>query len=78
MIDMIISVKALQEQLPHRIRSERVRFHENNGVITLTPIEEPEIDFWNGLDELRAIFSDGRMSTEKYVAQKQIDKELEG
>jgi len=77
MIDMIISVKTLQEQLHRRIHSERVRFYENNGVITLTPIEEPEIDFWEGLDELWAIFSDGRMSTEKYVTQKQIDKELE-
>lgn len=77
MTDMIINVKTLPEQLHRRIRSERVRFCENNGVITLTPIEEPDTDIWNGLDELRSIFSDGRMSTDKYIAQKQIDKEME-
>ena len=77
MIDMIISVKTLPEHLHRRIRSESVRFHENNGVITLTPIEEPEKDIWSSLDELRTIFSDGKMSAEKYAAQKQIDKELE-
>ena len=77
MTDMIISVKTLPEQLHRRIRSERVRFHENNGIITLTPVDESNTDIWSGLDELRSIFSDGRMSAEKYSAQKQIDKELE-
>jgi len=77
MTDMIISVKMLPEQLNRCIRSERVRYHEINGIITLTPIEEPEMDLWSGLDELRAIFSDGRISTEKYAAQKQLDKEPE-
>ena len=77
MTDMVISVKTLPEQLHRRIHSDRVRFHENNGVITLTPIKEPEIDIWKGLDELRAILSDGRMSTQKYMEQKQIDKGLE-
>ena len=77
MIDMIISVRTLPEHLLRCIRSNSVRFHENNGIITLTPIEEPEKDIWSGLDELRTIFSNGKMSTEKYTAQKQIDKELE-
>ena len=77
MTDMIINVKTLPEQLHRRIRSERIRFHESNGVITLTPIKESETDIWHGLEELRAIFADGRISTEKYTMQKQIDKEME-
>ena len=69
MTDVVTSAKKLPEQLHRRINSDRVRYHENKKVITLTPINEPEIDIWGGLEELRAIFSDGRMSTQKFMEQ---------
>lgn len=39
MDDMILSVNTLPEPLHRRIRSDRVRVHEENGVIILAPIE---------------------------------------
>ena len=78
MNDMILSVDTLPEPLYRRFRSDRVRVHEENGVVMLTPVQESQQDAWTVLEQLRDMLSDGRMSTESYVAQKQIDKELEG
>jgi virulence-associated protein VagC len=78
MDDMILSVNTLPYPLHRRFRSERVRVREENGVVTLTPVQEPQEDAWAALSRLRDILSDGRLSTESYVAQKQRDKELEG
>ena len=42
MEDMILSVKTLPESLYRRFRSDRVRVHEENGVVTLTPVNGKE------------------------------------
>ena len=39
-MDEILSVNTLQESLHRRIRSDRVRVREENGVIMLTPVVE--------------------------------------
>ena len=78
MNDMVLSVNTLPEPLYRRFRSDRVRVHEENGVVMLTPIHDSHQDAWMALEQLRDMLSDGRMSTESYVAQKQLDKELEG
>ena len=78
MEEMIMNVNTLPEPLYRRFRSDRIRVHEENGVVMLTPVQEPREDAWKALDRLRDMLSDGRMSTEGYMAQKQIDKELEG
>ena len=79
MMDEILSVNTLPEPLHRRFRSDRVRVHEENGVVMLTPVQEPSKDAtWPALNRLRAKISDGKLSTERYVAQKQIDKVLEG
>ena len=79
MDDMILSVNTLPEPLHRRFRSDRVRVHEENGTVILTPVQEASKDVtWPALNRLRTKISDGRLSTERYVAQKQIDKELEG
>ena len=75
--DFTNSVKKLPKQLHRRTSSDKVRFYENKKIIRLTPIKDLDIDIWNSLDELRNIFSDCRMSTQKYTEQKQIDKGLE-
>jgi hypothetical protein len=45
MDDMILNVNTFPEPLYRRFRSNRVRVHEEeNGVVTLTPIQEPRKD----------------------------------
>ena len=73
MADMILNVQTLPEVVFSKIPSEKVRIHEENGSIILTPIIEKKHNF----DVLFGMFSDGRISTEKYMKEKQIEKELE-
>ena len=42
MEDTIISVNTLKQQLYRRFRSNRVHMHEENGIVTLTPIEKSQ------------------------------------
>jgi len=77
MEDMILSVNTLPEPLLRRIRSKKVRVREENGLIILIPIQENHSDNKSALSRLRKKISDGRLTTEAYVAQKQVDKELE-
>jgi virulence-associated protein VagC len=73
MTDMILDVQTLQETIFSKISTEKVRIHEENGSIILTPIVEKKQDF----NILFGMFSDGRISTEEYMKEKQIEKELE-
>lgn len=74
---MILSVNTLPYPLHRRFRSNKVRVREENGVVTLTPIQESQEDVWSVLNRLRGMLANGEMSSENYTAQKQIDKELE-
>ena len=73
MSDMVLDVQTLPEIIFSRISSEKVRIHEENGSIILTPVIEKKQNF----DVLFGMFSDGRISTEEYMKEKQIEKELE-
>jgi len=73
MTDMIIDVQTLPETVFSRISSKKVMFHEENGSIVLTPVVEKKQDF----DVLFGMFSDGKISTEEYMKEKQFEKELE-
>ena len=71
MDETIMSVNTLPELLNRRFRSGRVRVREENGVMTLTPVASTEpTDLWG-------LLPDGMFTTEKYLAQKKLDKELE-
>ena len=71
MDDVVLNVSTLPEPLHRRSRSDKVRVHEVDGVITLTPVTSAETsDLWGMLP-------DGKFTTEKYLAQKRLDKELE-
>jgi len=74
MSDMVLDVQTLPEMIFSRISTEKVNFHEENGSIVLTPVIEKKQNF----DVLFGMFSDGRISTEEYMKEKQIEKELEG
>ena len=69
MEEMILSVNTLPEPLHRRIRSDRVRVHEENGVIMLTPVPKPT--------SLWGLLTDGKFTTKEYFEQKRQDKELE-
>jgi hypothetical protein len=49
------------------------KIHEENGSIILTPVSGEKPRF----DHLIGIFSDGKMSIDKFLLQKQLDKEKE-
>jgi virulence-associated protein VagC len=73
MADMILDVKVLPEPIFSRIHANKVKVHEENGSIILTPIHEKKPQF----EHLIGIFSDGKISIDKFLLQKQLDKELE-
>ena len=73
MSETVVSVNALPETVLRYFLSGQVKVREEDGIVTLTPVKK---DFPGS--RLFGMFADGRMSTEKYVRQKQLDKELEG
>jgi hypothetical protein len=73
MTDMILDVQTLAETIFSKTTAKKVRFREENGSIILTPVIEKKQNF----DVLFGMFSDGRLSTEEYMKEKQIEKELE-
>ena len=77
MDDMILSVSTLPEPLHRRIRSDRVRVHEENGLFILTPIIDVNEQALACIEQLCGMFA-GKLSTDDYVSQKQLDKDLEG
>jgi virulence-associated protein VagC len=68
-MEEMISVNTLPESLHRRIPSDKVRVHEKNGIITLTPVPKPT--------SLWGLLSDGKFTTKEYFEQKRQDKELE-
>ncbi|GHU76150.1 hypothetical protein FACS189461_3380 [Spirochaetia bacterium] len=73
MSDMVLDVQTLPDMIFSRISTKKVRIHEENGSILLTPVAEKK----QGFDVLFGMFSDGRISTEEYMKEKQFEKELE-
>jgi hypothetical protein len=73
MSDIVLDIQALPEMIFSRISTEKVNFHEENGSILITPFIEKKQNY----DILFGMFSDGRISTEEYMKEKQIEKDLE-
>jgi hypothetical protein len=69
---IIIDREILPEPIISYIHSAKIKIFEENGNVILSPIKEKP-----NLDELFGMFSDGKLSTEKFIAQKAIEKELE-
>jgi hypothetical protein len=72
MESFIISREILPEPIISYIHSAKIKIFEENGNIILSPIKEKP-----NLDELFGMFSDGKLSTEKFIKQKAIEKEME-
>ena len=73
MSDMILDINMVPETIFSRIKTKKVKLHEENGALVLTPVSEDEKSF----DRLIGMFSDGKLSIDNYLNEKQMEKELE-
>jgi virulence-associated protein VagC len=73
MSDTVLDIQTLPETVFSKFHVEKVKLQESNGSIILTPIVEKEQNF----DILFGMFSDGRLSSEDFIKEKQMEKELE-
>jgi len=73
MTEMVLDVLTLPENIFSRISTKKVKVYEENGTITLTPFLEEKPRF----EHLIGMFSDGKISIDDFLAEKQLEKELE-
>jgi len=73
MTEMVLDTQVLPETVFSRISSRKVTFHEENGTITIKPFSEENLRF----DHLIGLFSDGKISIDDFLEEKQREKELE-
>jgi len=73
MSDMVLDINMVPEVIFSHIKTRKVKFHEENGTFVLTPLTVKEKTF----DNLIGMFSDGKLSIDGYLKEKQMEKELE-
>jgi hypothetical protein len=73
MTEMVLDIQTLSENIFSRITTKKVKLYEENGTITLTPFSEEKPRF----DHLIGMFSDGKISIDDFLEEKQLEKELE-
>jgi hypothetical protein len=73
MAEMVLDIQTLPETIFSKIPTRKVKVHEENGAITLTPFPEEKPRF----DHLIGMFSDGKISVDDFLEEKQREKELE-
>jgi hypothetical protein len=73
MTDMILDVQTLPEPIFSRIHATKVKIHEEDGVFTLIPLKMER----SNIDNFIGMFSDGKLSSEKFMRNKEYEKELE-
>ena len=72
MTEMVLDTRTLPEPLFRLIHTEKVKAREIDGEIRLTPIRETDLDC-----PLLGMFADGKISVDKFIENKQVEKELE-
>jgi len=75
MSDIILSTSTLPEPIYRRIRSDKVRVHEENGAIILTPIDS--IKQAETTERLCGMFMSDGHTVDRFMEQKRLEKELE-
>jgi hypothetical protein len=73
MTEMILDIQALPETIFSCISTRKVKYYEENGTITLKPFPEERPQF----DHLVGMFSDGRISIDDFLEEKQHEKKHE-
>ena len=72
MESMVIDREILPEPIFSCIHSEKIRVFEENGNIILSPLKtKPDVN------ELFGMFCDGKLSSEDFIKEKAIEKEME-
>ena len=64
--EMVLDIQVLPQAILSKISSKRVKFYEENGTITLTPISDEKPRF----DHLIGKFSDGKISIDNFLEEK--------
>ena len=72
MESIIIDREILPEPIISYFHTKKIKIFEENGNIIFSPIDNKP-----NLDELVGMFSDGKLSSENFIKQKLIEKELE-
>jgi hypothetical protein len=73
MESVIIDRETLPETIVSYIHSQKIKLVEENGNIILSPVVEK----YSILEKSFGMFSDGKLSSEKFIEEKKIEKELE-
>jgi len=73
MVEMVLDTQVLQEMLTSKISSKKVKFYEENGIITLTPLSEEKPRY----DHLIGKLSNGKISVDDFLEEKKHEVELE-
>jgi hypothetical protein len=73
MESVIIDREALPEMIISYIHSQKIKLVEENGNIVLSPVVEK----YSILEKSFGMFSDGKLSSEKFIEEKKTEKELE-
>jgi len=72
MQSMVIDRQILPEPLVSFIHSEKIRLIEEDGNIILSPLKiNPNVN------ELFGMFNDGKLSSEDFIKEKALEKEME-
>ncbi|MDR2509927.1 MAG: hypothetical protein LBC77_04705 [Spirochaetaceae bacterium] len=70
---IIIDREILPETIISYVHSEKIRLVEENGAITLSPV----FDKYAIIEKSFGMFSDGKLSSERFIKEKAMEKELE-
>ena len=73
MAGMVLDIQALPDAIFSKISTKKVKVYEDNGTITLTPFYDKKQNF----NHLIGMFSDGKISIDDFLKEKQYEKELE-
>jgi hypothetical protein len=69
--EIVLDTKTLPEPLFRLIQTEKVKVRQADGEILLTPVEETDLEC-----PLLGMFSDGKISVDKFIADKKTEKRL--
>ena len=72
MIEIVLDTQTLPEPIVQLIHTKKVKIRESDGDFVITPMRESD-----KICPFLGMFTDGKISTAKFLAQKQIDKKLE-
>jgi hypothetical protein len=72
-MDIVLDIQALPETIFSRIHTPKVKVHEENGIITLIPVKMERTN----IDRFIGMFSDGKLSSKKFIQNKEHEKDLE-